>query len=539
MENTLFVVVSAGLCLWMVAGFAAMETGFSRAKNASNTILRCIAGLLIAIPVFLLVGSRVAGMQQDAPVELLLAALGCAVVLCVFSGAVMERMTFAAFCAIGVLMAAGIYPLTIHMYRLVLVQWGYHDFSGLASLATLGGLAALSGAKAVGPRIGKYSGGGVSRAMPGHNIPLSLLGMLGLVACAFTLAGSTALNTHMALALLFPLAEKLLLSACVAGLVAMLVSWARYRKPDITITGGAVLAGVIASAAGCDEVSMTGTLLMAALAGFITVFGVENLDQFHHVDDPAGVASVFTIGGVTGLLGVGLFSLQRGLLYGGGFTSLGVQTLGVVAAAIWVQGSVGLLSLLLKKTVGLRLPPEQELEGLDLSEHGLVSSYHDFSLNIDTTDWDDPYLREKNTTEMDVHARKPYVYPVGEDGVSCGTLTKIEIIARKEKFEPLKTALNDIGITGMTVFPVSGCGVQKGHNELYRGIPMAVELKPKVRMEVVVAKVPVADVVNTARHVLYTGHVGDGKIFIHPLTDVVRVRTGESGYDAMQGASSE
>ena len=539
MENTLYMVVCAGLCLWMAVGFAAMETGFSRAKNASNTILRCIAGLLIAIPVFWLVGSRVAGMRQNAALEVLPAALGCAVVLCVFSGAVMERMSFAAYCAVGVLMAGGVYPLAVFLHGAVLEKWGYHDFSGMASLAMLGGLAALSGAKAVGPRIGKYSGGGVSRAMPGHNIPLSLLGMLGLVACVFTLAGATALRAGMLLENLFPLVEKLLLSACVSGLAAMAVSWARYRKPDITMTAGAVLAGMIASAAGCDEVSMTGALLIAALAGFVTVFSVENLDQVHHVDDPAGVASVFTIGGVTGLVGVGLFSVQRGLFYGGGFSSLGVQALGVAGAAIAVPGSIGFIGWALKKTIGLRLSPEQELEGLDLSEHGLVSSYHDFSQNIDTTDWDDPYLSEKNKPDRDVEYRKPYVYPEGANRMQGGTLTKIEIIARKEKFEPLKTALNDIGITGMTVFPVSGCGVQKGHNELYRGIPMAVELKPKVRIEVVVAKVPVADVVNTARHVLYTGHVGDGKIFIHQLTDVVRVRTGECGYDAMQGASSE
>ena len=209
MENTLYMVVCAGLCLWMAVGFAAMETGFSRAKNASNTILRCIAGLLIAIPVFWLVGSRVAGMRQNAALEVLPAALGCAVVLCVFSGAVMERMSFAAYCAVGVLMAGGVYPLAVFLHGAVLEKWGYHDFSGMASLAMLGGLAALSGAKAVGPRIGKYSGGGVSRAMPGHNIPLSLLGMLGLVACVFTLAGATALRAGMLLENLFPLVEKL------------------------------------------------------------------------------------------------------------------------------------------------------------------------------------------------------------------------------------------------------------------------------------------------------------------------------------------
>lgn len=539
MVSSYILVVYAALSLLIVAGFSAMQAGFSRAKNVSNTILKCITGFMISVPAFLLIGRHIAFSGSAADSAAVLGALACATAVCVFSGALVERIRFSVYCAVSLLLSAVVYPLAIAGFYALSAKLPLYDFSGWATLGTISGFSALMGAKILGPRIGKYSKGGVSRAMPGHNIPLSLLGMLVLVCCILGFNGVLALQTENSLQTVTYGITNLLLSASIAGLSALTVSWARYKRPDITIAASGMLAGVLAGSAGCNEVSLIGTVIAAFIVGFLIVFSVENTDQYSNIDDPCGTASIFGIGGIAGLVSVGLFSMERGLFYGGGLAPLGTQLLAALLAALWGLLAIWLIFAVLKKTVGLRLPPEKELEGLDLSEHGLISSYNDFTYNIDTTDWCDASLANPGCDETTVQARKPYVYPgkAAHDGAEM--LTKIEIIARKEKFEQLKTALNDIGITGMTVFPVSGCGVQKGHNELYRGIPLEVQLKPKVRIEIIVAKVPVADVVNTARHVLYTGHVGDGKIFISTLDDVVRVRTGESGYDAMQGASSE
>ena len=539
MVSSYDLVVYAALSFLMVAGFAAMEAGFSRAKNVSNTILKCTAGFMITIPAFLLIGRHIAfpgGAMDGAAV---LGALACAAAVCVFSGALVERIRFSVYCAVSFVLSAAVYPLAIAGFATLSAKLPVQDVSGWATLSTVGGFSALMGAKILGPRIGKYSKGGVSRAMPGHNIPLSLLGMLVLLCCILGFSGVTVLQAGSGTEAMVRCMSNLLLSASLAGLSALATSWARYKRPDITMVASGMLAGMLAGSAGCHESSYIGTAIVAAVVGFIIVFSVENMDQNSRIDDPCGSASIFSIGGVAGLVSAGLFSMQGGLFYGGGFALLGTQLVTALLASLWGLCAIWLLFVVLKKTVGLRLPPEKELEGLDLSEHGLISSYNDFTYNIDTTDWSGSYLMDRGSDVTDVQVRKPYVYPGKAETGGEGMLTKIEIIARKEKFEQLKIALNDIGITGMTVFPVSGCGVQKGHNELYRGIPLEVQLKPKIRIEIIVAKVPVADVVNTARHVLYTGHVGDGKIFISTLDDVVRVRTGESGYDAMQGASSE
>ena len=278
--------------------------------------------------------------------------------------------------------------------------------------------------------------------------------------------------------------------------------------------------------------------VLAVLAGFFSVLMIENMDQNMKVDDPAGLCSIFGVAGILGLLAVGISSTEGGLAHGGGILLLAVQLLADIWAFAFAGAETALVFWLLKKAGRLRLTAAEEIEGADISEYGIMSVYHDFAMNIDTTDWSDAYLEaQTDGRREEVELHKLYVYPPIEEARQ--PLTKIEIIARKEKLENLKAALNDIGITGMTVFPVTGCGVQKGYNEFYRGVPVAVQLRAKIRVEVVVAKVPVDEVVNTVRRVLYTGHVGDGKIFIYTLDDVVRVRTGESGYDAMQGASSE
>ncbi len=554
MENTWYPVIGVMLSLLAVVGFSAMETGMARAKNAGNTVVKCAVGFMISIPVFILLGQHVTA-GHDSILQTFMSAAACTMITNIIAGAVSERMKLSAYILLCIITALFIYPLFWMLESRFLLPGGLHDFTGLSIISLVGGAGAFFSAKALGARTGKYSGGGVSRAMPGHNIPLSILGMLLLIVCVSVLAMTSVLRASVGIEEGYKIVQNILLSVSLSGLTALLISWARYKKPDITISLSGMLSGAIAGSSFCDEVSLPGVVILAIAVGFCIVFSIENLDQNLQIDDPSGNVSIFGIGGIAGLLGTGLFSRTRGLFSGVGLASLGIQAATAVLSILLMAITITLVFWILKKTIGLRLLPEQEIEGLDTEENGLLSAYHDFTYNIDTTDWNDSRDRNRKKDHFNRKALKSedwkedgkagdiaepaYEYQTGSAEQQAALLTKIEIITRKEKFEELKIALNDIGITGMTVFPVSGCGVQKGYKEVYRGIPVEVQLRPKIRVEVVVAKVPVADVVTTARAVLNTGHVGDGKIFIHTLEDVVRVRTGEKGYDAMQGGASE
>jgi len=334
-------------------------------------------------------------------------------------------------------------------------------------------------------------------------------------------------------------AENMLLGSCITGITTLFFTQYRYKKTDITLTMNGFLAGIVSASSCGKNVPAWSVCIISVLTGILIVVIIERIDRTLKVDDPAGFSTIFGLGSCTGLAGCALFSRINGLFFTGSLESLGIILVAALLTAAVVFIILGIFMVILKRTAGIRVKVDEEIEGLDLCEHGLVSSYFDFAYNINTTDFTDTYVNKVTAEERrdTVFKAEPYHYE--NNSLSETSLTKIEIITRKEQFEKLKTALNDIGVTGMTVIPVSGYGVQKGYNEYYRGIPMDVHLRAKICVQIVVAKIPVDDVVNTARHVLYTGHIGDGKIFIYSLNDVVRVRTGETGYAAMQGAASE
>ncbi len=540
MENIYALMMSMAAALLALLGYIATEAGFARAKNTGNVMIKALAGFCIGVPCFLFAGRYLAFGGEPGARTLFFTALAAALAVCVFAAAVMGRMRFSAFCVMSVLLAAVLFPLTVRAGSFFTAQFGLLDPMNFGLLGTAAGTAGFMGAKVLGARLGKYTKGGVAHAMPGHNIPLSLCGILLLSLGVVILAGSRAVVDGASEDTLLRAMENMILCGGLSALTALLFTAIRYRKPEITMTISAFLTGIIASFPGCMGLTPAFSSILGFLCGFLTVLTIENMDCHMNVDDPAGLCGITLVGSVLGLLGSGLFYEGRGLFAGGGFQLLGAAALGILAVGIGAGLFSGIFTWILHWLKILRLTPEQEIEGCDLSEHGMASVYHDFALNLDTTDCSDSYLYAAEGCEEieELEAHRPYEYPPVEAG-DRQPLTKIEIVARKEKLEHLKRALNDIGITGMTVFPVAGCGVQKGYNERYRGVPVEIQLRAKIRVEVVVAKVPVAEVVNTARRVLYSGHAGDGKIFIYSLNDVVRVRTGESGYDAMQGASSE
>lgn len=537
MENIFALTMGIATALLALLGYMAAEAGFARAKNTGSVMIKALTGFCIGIPCFLFAGRYLAFEGEPSARSLLFTALLAALMTCVFAAAVMGRMRFAAFCVMSVLLSGLLFPLTVRAGALFAATFGLLDPMNLGLLGLAAGSAGLMGARALGARLGKYTKGGVAHAMPGHNIPLAMCGILLLSLSLTVLAGNLAAAEGGDENALLRTMESMILCGGVACLTSMVFTWVRYRKPEITMTISGFLTGMIAALPGCKGLSPAFACLLGFFAGFFTVLVIENMDVHMNVDDPAGLCGITLVGSTLGLVGAGLFREGFGLFAGGGFQALGAAVLAILAVGV-VSGLFAWFSTMILRWLKLlRLTPAEEIEGCDLSEHGMAGVYHDFALNLDTTDWSGPFGNgEAGEKETELHA--PYSYPPVETAGSR-PLTKIEIVARKEKLESLKRALNDIGITGMTVFPVAGCGVQKGYNERYRGVPVEIQLRAKVRVEVVVAKVPVEEVVNTARRVLYSGHAGDGKIFIYSLSDVVRVRTGESGYDAMQGASSE
>lgn len=556
--NTIWVLLGAAMIFFMQAGFAMLETGFTRAKNAGNIAMKNVIDLCIGTLMFWFLGfgimygsggklfggidilakgdySAVLPEGVSFSAFLIFQTVFCATSATIVSGAMAERTRFAAYCIYSAVISLVIYPVSGHWIwgGGFLEQMGFHDFAGSAAVHLAGGSAALVGAKLLGPRIGKYTRGGASRAIPGHNLALGALGILILWFSWFGFAGGSTLSMtgDETIARAGDIFVNVNLAAAASTCTTMIFTWFRYRKPDITMTLNGALAGLVAITAGCDVVSREGAAIIGIAAGFCLVLVVEFVDKSLKIDDPVGAVSVHGFNGMLGCVMTGLLSSEKGLFYGGGLHFLGIQCLGVLAVAAWVIITTWILFTVIKKTVGLRVEPQAEIEGLDVHEHGyaaisgLAFPGMDYSM-MDTADAED------------APAPVPVVYQT-KTPYEPGKLTRVEIITRQEKFEALKTALNDIGITGMTVTYVMGCGIQKGQLDFYRGVPVEVQLRPKVRVEVVVAKVPVEDVVNTARKVLFTGNIGDGKIFIHDVEDVVKVRTGEIGYEAMQGGNAE
>ncbi len=557
--------VAAFLVFFMQAGFALCEAGLTRAKNTGNILMKNMMDFCIGTPCFWLVGFGImfAGsgpliggfdpfIRGDYDfgtlpvwVYAVFQTVFCATAATIVSGSMAERTKFSAYCLYSAAISLIVYPISGHWIwgGGWLSQLGFHDFAGSTAVHFVGGVTACLGAAMLGPRIGKYGKDGKPRAIPGHNLTAMALGVFILWFCWFgfnggstvsmtgddtmTSAGLICFNTNLA--------------AAMATVAALITSWVRYGKPDVSLTFNGALAGLVAITAGCDVVNPYGAAIIGAIAGVLCIFSVEFFDKIAKIDDPVGAVSVHCANGAWGTIATGLFSTSEGLFYGHGFKFLGIQLLGIVAVAAWVLVTMFIIFTIIKKTVGLRVSEKEEIDGLDVHEHGLTSayagfaindaSYADLSINENTDLGEDDIAKassEKIAAAVKV-VREPELPPEVDSGMH-----KVSIIVQLAKFEALKTALNELGVTGMTVTQVMGCGIQKGSGEKYRGAELDSALLPKIKVEVVVSKIPVEKIIEAATKALYTGHIGDGKIFVYNVAKVVKVRTGERDYAALQ-----
>jgi ammonium transporter, Amt family len=549
--DTAWVLIAAALVFFMQAGFAMVETGFTRAKNAGNIVMKNLMDFSIGTPAYWLIGFGimfagsgpfiggldigVRGNYDDTfPTMALLIfqTVFCATAATIVSGAMAERTKFSAYCIYSLIISAFVYPVSGHWIwgGGWLDQLGFHDFAGSTAVHMVGGVAALVGAKIVGPRIGKYTQSGESRAIPGHSLTLGALGVFILWFCWFGFNGgsTTALSGQEDIVSASSIFVTTNLAAATAAVFTMIITWIRYKKPDVSMTLNGALAGLVAITAGCDAVSPFGAFLIGIIAAIVIVFGIEFIDKVLKVDDPVGAIGVHGIVGAVGTILTGVFALDGGLAYGGGWTMVGIQALGVVSVAAWVAITMGIVFTVIKKTMGLRVSHVEELAGLDITEHNIESSYADFMLAPAGADFK-PY-----SVDDEEAAPAAASIPVVNNSKPGAKMTKITIITNQNKLTALHTALDKIGITGLTVTNVLGHGMQKGHTEYYRGAPVTIKLLPKVQVDIIVSKIPTQTVVDTVKKVLYTGRVGDGKIFVYDVENVVKVRTGEQGYDALQ-----
>ena len=554
--------VAAALVFFMQAGFAMVETGFTRAKNAGNIIMKNLMDFCLGTPIFWLVGfgimfgttsgffgafdffaDGVVGEGYDWT-TLVFQTMFCATAATIVSGAMAERTKFSAYCIYSMVISAVIYPVSGHWIwgGGWLSEMGFHDFAGSTAVHFVGGLCALIGAAILGPRIGKYTKDGKARAIPGHSLTLGALGCFILWFCWFGFnGGSTVALSGNGAEVASRVFMTTNLAAAVATVTVMCITWIRYKKPDVSMTLNGSLAGLVAITAGCDVVTPMGSAIIGICAGFAVVFGIEFIDQKLKVDDPVGAVGVHCINGALGTVLVGLFAYYdgtevaaNGLLYGGGAGLLVTQIMGVAAVAVWVGVTITIVFQIIKHTIGLRVSEAEEIMGLDKPEHGLTSAYADFMPIVPSVLG--TKAAEQAAAEMAVPAAPEQAVPVTKVTTENGghKLTKVVIVAKQSKFEELKEALAAIGVSGMTATNVIGCGVQHGAAEYYRGAQVDTTLLPKMKMEVVVSKVPVDTVVDTVKKVLYTGHIGDGKIFVYDVENVIKVRTGGEGYDALQ-----
>ena len=557
--------IGAALVFFMQAGFAMVETGFTRAKNAGNIIMKNLMDFCIGTVVFVLLGFSLM-MAEDyvlgifgVPNLEILTDFGafleggnapsfvfnlvfCATAATIVSGSMAERTKFVSYCIYSGVISLFVYPIEagwVWNSQGWLAQLGFHDFAGSAAIHAVGGITALIGAIMVGPRLGKYvkdKTGKVKKvnAIPGHSITLGALGCFILWFGWYGFNGAAAWDGN-SLASIFVTTT---IAPAVATCTTMIFTWIKNGKPDVSMCLNGSLAGLVGVTAGCDAVDALGSAIIGIVSGILVVVVVEVLDLKLHIDDPVGAVGVHFANGVWGTLAVGLLANPdapaglEGLFYTSSFKLLGIQTLGILAILAWTAVAMTLTFLIIKKTVGLRVSKEEEIKGLDSTEHGLPSAYADFVPAVESLDYG--YEEAINVTGDIPVAEAVTVkkMPTFDDGTP--KLTKVEIICKESRFEALKSAMVDIGIAGMTVSHVLGCGVQKGKPEYYRGVQVEANLLPKIQVDIVVSKVPVRTVIETAKKVLYTGHIGDGKIFVYDVENVVKVRTGEEGYDALQ-----
>ena len=561
--NTIWVLLGAALVFFMQAGFAMCEAGFTRAKNTGNILMKNLMDFCIGTPTYWLLGfglmfggagaiiggldPMVLGDYSDvlpAGVPLfaflIFQTVFCATAATIVSGSMAERTKFISYCIYSFCISAFIYPVSGHWIwgGGWLSQLGFHDFAGSTAVHMVGGVCAAIGAAFLGPRIGKYDKDGNPRAIIGHNLSLGALGVFILWFCWFGFNGcsTVAMDSDEAMVSAGLIFVNTNLAAAVASCVTMIYTWLRYKKPDVGMTLNAALAGLVAITAGCDAVSPVGAALIGIAAGLLLPISVNFFDSMAKIDDPVGAISVHGVCGAAGTILTGLFAVDGGVFYGGGFHFFAIQCLGVLATAVWAAVMITIVFLILKNTIGLRVSAEEELKGLDITEHGLPSAYGGFAFVYDDTPAD---LVAEATGAVPVKEAVPVevAASVVEPSVPAGgvKMTKIDILCKMERFDALKRAMFDIGITGMTATNVMGCGEQRGKTEGYfRGAKVEATMLPSIQVSIVVSKLPVSLVVNTARKVLYTGNIGDGKIFISNVENVIKVRTGEQGYDALQ-----
>lgn len=559
--------IGAALVFWMQAGFAMVEAGFTRAKNTGNILMKNLMDFCIGTVVFILIGfslllgEDLVGFIGKPGFDIFTAyadfdfsnfvfnLVFCATTATIVSGAMAERTKFLSYCIYSGVISALIYPIEAHWIwgGGWLSQLGFHDFAGSCAIHMVGGISALIGAKILGPRIGKFNtdkSGKVTKvnAFPGHNLPLGCLGCFilwfgwygfnGAACTSIPQLGSVFLTTTVAPA--------------TATVVCMVFTWIKYGKPDVSMCLNASLAGLVAITAPCDVTDCVGALIIGAVAGLLVVFGVWLLDYKLHVDDPVGAVAVHMMNGIWGTIAVGLFATTsapgndsvKGLFYGGGFHQLGIQLLGFVTVASWTAVTITIAFLIIKATIGLRVSEEEEIVGLDAMEHGIASAYSGFSImdvsNTMTMDVNENTNLGTESYEEASNAQKDAAVKVVSAVPKDATgMYKVVIIAKLSRYDKLRKAMNDLGVTGMTVTQVMGCGIQRGAGEKYRGVEMDATLLPKVKIEVIVGNIPVDKVIETAKKTLYTGHIGDGKIFVYDVAKVVKVRTGEEDMQAL------
>lgn len=570
-----WVLIASALIYFMQAGFALCEAGLTRAKNTGNILMKNMMDFCIGTPCYWLVGfglmfgstAPIIGrldplirgtydatnsvVPQTMPLwcYVIFQTVFCATAATIVSGSMAERTNFKAYCVYSAIISLLVYPIGGHW------AWGggwlstlgFHDFAGSAVVHNVGGVIACLGAAMLGPRIGKYDKNGKAKAIPGHNLTAAALGVFILWFCWFGFnGGSTAAMATADDAINASNAFMTTnLAAAVATCVTMVFTWVRYGKPDVSMTLNGALAGLVAITAGCDCVSPVGAFFIGVVAGFLVVLSVEFFDNIAKIDDPVGAVSVHMANGIWGTIAVGLFStgadgVGKGLFYGG-VSQLGVQVLGIIAIDAYVLVVMFIAFKIIDKTIGLRVPAQVEIDGLDIHEHGLASAYSGFAIaditNMDMDINDNTDLGEEDVTRASEAQQNAAVKVVQEPALvpSLDTgMHKISIICRLSKFDELKKALNELGVTGMTMTQVMGCGIQKGSTERYRGAIVDSTLLPKVKVEVIVSKIPVEKVIAAAKKTLYTGHIGDGKIFVYNVAKVVKVRTGEEDFAALQ-----
>ena len=569
-STVIWVLVAAFLVYFMQAGFALCEAGLTRAKNTGNILMKNMMDFCIGTPCFWLVGFGImfagsgpliggfapfmsgdysAILPEGVPlwVYAVFQTVFCATAATIVSGSMAERTKFSAYCCYSAAISLIVYPISGHWIwgGGWLAQLGFHDFAGSTAVHFVGGVTACLGAWMLGPRIGKYGKDGKARAIPGHNLTAMALGVFILWFCWFGFNGGStvAMASDDAMVSAGLVCFNTNLAAALATVAALITSWVRYGKPDVSLTFNGALAGLVAITAGCDMVDPFGAAIIGIIAGVLCIFSVEFFDNVVKIDDPVGAVSVHCMNGMWGTIATGLFSTSEGLLYGHGFRFFGVQVLGVICVAAWVLVSMTVIFTIIKKTIGLRVTEKEEIDGLDIHEHGLASAYAGFSISDanaaamvpnETTDLGEDDISKARAVQMNAAVPVVKEPAVIHDGIYDTGMHQVSIIAKLSKFDQLKTALNDLGVTGMTVTQVMGCGIQKGTTEKYRGVPVDSTLLPKIKVEVIVSKISVDAVVDAAKKALYTGHIGDGKIFVYNVTCVVKIRTGEEDFAALQ-----